>query len=104
MQSYTALLTTTGLLDTTVMPVLNNPANVFVADALNNSFYLGGSFTSINTTTRNHLARITMVDPWFTCGNTVGDVFGNVSATFNPNMNNIINALGVQSNGCLVMG
>ena len=102
-QSYVALLTNTGLLDTTVNPVLNNPASTFVVDASNSSAYLGGSFTSINGTTRNYLAKIGLTDPWFTCGTAPSASIGTIDGLFNPNMNNAVNALGIQSNGCLIL-
>lgn len=60
-RSYLARITSTGALDTTFQPTLNASVSTFALDLLNQSFYFGGAFTTVDGLTRLRFARMGLV-------------------------------------------
>ncbi len=94
-RNYIARLNTDGTLDTAFNPFPVAAVNA-VALQSDGKVLIGGAFTSVapgastTSTTRNYLARI--------------NADGTLDTTFDPNMNNVVNAIALAPNGDIVVG
>ena len=86
-----ALINTNGALDSSFEPVsgASGPINS-LASSPGNQFVIGGSFTSFNGVSRNHIARV--------------NADGSLDAGFNPSANGTVWAAAVQSDGRVLIG
>ena len=82
---------TTGNLITTWAPTLNAQGRTIKASADGSTIYVGGDFTSVNGTTRNHLAAINATT-------------GALVTGFNPNVNARVNNIAVSGNTIYLVG
>ncbi len=80
----------TGMLRTDLMPQFNGPIYEVEASEDGTAVYVGGTFTDVDGTTRNRLARINLAD-------------GSVDATFAPSVSAKVDGLAV-GNGKVYLG
>jgi hypothetical protein len=66
--SILAFDVTTKRIDQTFVPQLNGPVNSLAADPLNNSVYVGGSFTTVNGVANRGLAKLDLTTGQATAG------------------------------------
>jgi chitodextrinase len=81
---------TTGALDNGFLPTLNSNVETLLPSEDGQSVYVGGSFTTVNGTSRTRLARINLAD-------------GSLDATFRPNINGSVYDMKM-SNGRIFLG
>jgi len=82
---------TTGAADPVFTPVVNNIVQSLALDSTGTNLYIGGWFTTINSTTRNYIAKI----------NTTTAV---LDGSFNPNANASVYPLILDGNGNIYAG
>ena len=88
-RNYLAKFGTTGSLNTSFNPNMNNFVSALATDASGN-LYAGGAFATVGGTSRNRLAKF--------------DSTGTLNTGFNPNMSGSVSALATDASGNLYAG
>lgn len=92
-RNYIARLNPDGTVDPSYNPNLNGRVYTMAYQNANgeNKVLIGGSFTTVGSDTRNHIARLNPAD-------------GSVDSEFNPNIDGAVGSIVVQSDGNILVG
>jgi uncharacterized delta-60 repeat protein len=92
--NYLARLNADGSVDTTYTAVVNGRISTLAYQSADDKVIIGGAFTTVTdasgTTTRNHIARL--------------DGAGKLDTSFDPNLDNEVGAIALQSDGKIIVG
>ncbi len=95
-QNYMARIkAANGALDLTFWPDPDNPVRTMAIEG-DGRILIGGMFHTVRGVARNHLARI---DPTYS-----DPVYQIVDSAFDPNVNDVVHAIGLLPNGSMVIG